>query len=68
MAIIAILWKEEDMYVIQDVTTGVTTQGETLEKAIENLKEAISLYLEEASEDELELQRREIVAILRIEG
>ena len=56
------------MYIIQDVTTGVTTQGETLEKAIENLKEAISLYLEEASEDELELQRREIVAILRIEG
>jgi len=68
MTIIAILWKEEDMYVIQDVNTRVTTQGETLEKAIENLKEAVSLYLEEASEEELGLQNREIVAILRIEG
>jgi len=41
------LWKEEDMYVIKEVTTGVTTQGRTIEEAVQNLKEALELYLEE---------------------
>jgi len=46
----AVVWKEEDMYVIKEVFTGVTTQGKTLEEAIKNLKEAVSLYLEEKPE------------------
>ena len=37
----AIIWKEEDMFVIKEVFTGVTTQGKTIEEAMENLKEAI---------------------------
>ena len=41
------MWKEEDMYVIKEVTTGVTTQGRTIEEAVQNLKEALELYLEE---------------------
>jgi predicted RNase H-like HicB family nuclease len=43
----AIIWKEEDMFVIKEAFTGVTTQGKTIEEAMENLKEAIELYLEE---------------------
>jgi predicted RNase H-like HicB family nuclease len=47
MELQAVLWKEEDMYVIKEVTTGVTTQGRTIEEAVQNLKEALELYLEE---------------------
>jgi predicted RNase H-like HicB family nuclease len=47
MELQAVLWKEEDMYIIKEVTTGVTTQGRTIEEAVQNLKEALELYLEE---------------------
>jgi len=50
MELQAVLWKEEDMYIIKEVTTGVTTQGRTIEEAIQNLKEALELYLEEIPE------------------
>ncbi|MCC5998782.1 MAG: type II toxin-antitoxin system HicB family antitoxin [Thermofilum sp.] len=50
MELQAVLWKEEDMYIIKEVTTGVTTQGRTIEEAIQNLKEALELYLEESPE------------------
>jgi predicted RNase H-like HicB family nuclease len=50
MELQAVLWKEEDMYIIKEVTTGVTTQGRTIEEAIQNLKEALELYLEEVPE------------------
>jgi predicted RNase H-like HicB family nuclease len=46
----AIIWREEDMFVIKEAFTGVTTQGRTIEEAMENLKEAIELYLEEVPE------------------
>jgi predicted RNase H-like HicB family nuclease len=46
----------EGGYVAFNPETGTTTQGETVEEAIANLKEATELYLEECppSEDELE--------------
>ena len=50
MELQAVLWKEEDMYIIKDVTTGVTTQGRTIEEVIQNLKELLELYLEEFPE------------------
>jgi predicted RNase H-like HicB family nuclease len=50
MELQAVLWKEEDMYIIKDVATGVTTQGRTIEEAVQNLKEALELYLEEFPE------------------
>ena len=49
MQLHAVIW-EEGVYVIREVFTGVTTQGETIEEAIENLKEAVELYLEEFPE------------------
>jgi len=49
MELQAVLWKEEDMYIIKEVTTGVTTQGRTIEEAIQNLKEALELYLPQAA-------------------
>lgn len=50
MELQAVLWKEEDMYIIKEVVTGVTTQGRTIEEAVQNLKEALELYLEEFPE------------------
>ncbi len=43
----AILHKEEDMYVAECPEVGTVSQGETMDEAIANLKEATKLYLEE---------------------
>lgn len=45
----AIVHKEEDMYVAECPEVGTVDQGETIEEAINNLKEATRLYLEETS-------------------
>ena len=38
---------EEGGYIALNPETGTTTQGETMAEALDNLKEATSLYLEE---------------------
>jgi predicted RNase H-like HicB family nuclease len=38
---------EEGGFIALNPETGTTTQGESLEEAMENLKEATSLYLQE---------------------
>ena len=43
----AIIYKEDDMYIAECPEVGTVDQGETIEKAIEGLKEATRLYLEE---------------------
>ena len=43
----AIIHKEEYMYVAEYPEVGTVDQGETIEEAISNLKEATKLYLEE---------------------
>ena len=43
----AVIHKEEDMYVAECPEVGTVSQGKTLEEAINNLKEATELYLEE---------------------
>ncbi len=44
----AIIYKEEDTYVAECPEMGTVDQGETVEEAIANLKEATRLYLEES--------------------
>ncbi len=61
MELHAVIWEEEGTYIIREVFTGVTTQGETLEEAIENLKEAVELYLEEFPELRKELEKIKFV-------
>ena len=46
-AFTAILHKEEDMYVAECPEVGTISQGKTIDEALENLKEATELYLEE---------------------
>jgi len=43
----AVLYWEEDVYVAECPEVGTASQGETIEEAIANLKEATELYLEE---------------------
>lgn len=43
----AVIHKEDDLYVAECPEVGTTSQGDTIEEAIANLKEATELYLEE---------------------
>lgn len=43
----AIVHKEGNLYVAQCPETGTVSQGETVDTAVENLREATELYLEE---------------------
>jgi predicted RNase H-like HicB family nuclease len=43
----AVVYREEDVYVAECLEVGTASQGETIEEAILNLKEATELYLEE---------------------
>ncbi len=43
----AIVRREEQWYVAQCPEVGTASQGQTIEEAIENLREATELYLEE---------------------
>lgn len=42
-----LIQKEESWYVATDISSGVASQGKSLEESIENLKEALSLYYED---------------------
>lgn len=43
----AVVHLEEDIYVAECPEIGTVSQGKSIEEAVENLKEATSLYLEE---------------------
>ncbi len=43
----AVLHKDDDMYVAECPEVGTVSQGNTIEEAVENLKEATELYLGE---------------------
>ncbi len=61
------VWKEGDMYIIKEVVAGVTTQGKTIEEAIKNLEEALTLYLEELPEVAEELKLIEPIGAVNVE-
>jgi len=43
----AVIYKEENMFVAECPEVGTVSQGETVDTALSNLKEATELYLEE---------------------
>jgi len=43
-----IVWKETEAYVSKCPELGVASAGDTISEAVENLKEAVELYLENA--------------------
>ena len=54
------LWREGDGWVITDVETGVTTQGETREDALEMLDEAVALHKGEIGREPTDEELREL--------
>jgi len=44
---IAVLHKEDNLYIAECPEVGTVSQGNTVEEAVANLKEATELYLEE---------------------
>ena len=62
-----VFWKEDGMYVIKEAATGVTTQGNTIEEALANIKEAVSLYLEEMPDAKESLKNMDMVGALSVE-
>lgn len=61
----AILTKEEDMYIAKCPEVGTISQGHTIEEALENLKEATELYLEEFP---LKLGKRSLLTTFEIQN
>jgi len=49
----AVVWKEEKGYVSKCPELGVASCGKTFEEAVDNLKEAVDLYVENAKELDL---------------
>lgn len=43
----AVVHKEDDLYVAECLEVGTVSQGGTIEDAVENLREATELYVEE---------------------
>jgi predicted RNase H-like HicB family nuclease len=43
----AVLQREDDLFVATCPEVGTVSQGKTIEQAVENLREATELYLEE---------------------
>jgi predicted RNase H-like HicB family nuclease len=62
-----IVEKDEDGFYVAEVPDlkGCYTQGETIEEALENIKEVIELCLE--AEGDIEPVRKEIVAVQKVE-
>ena len=57
-----IVWKEEDDYVAQCLNIDVSSFGKSKEEALRNLNEAIELYMEDASmEDVNKIESPEII-------
>ncbi|WP_436930397.1 type II toxin-antitoxin system HicB family antitoxin [Halosimplex halobium] len=54
------MWREDDGWVITDVETGVTTQGETREHALEMLDEAVALHKGEIGREPTDDELREL--------
>ena len=59
---------EEEWYVATCLENSIASQGKTIDEAMVNLKEAISLYYEdEANKEELQYLENEQVFITRLE-
>ncbi len=67
MELQTVVWKEDNVYVIKEVVTGVTTQGKTIEECIDNIKEAIELYLEEMPEMREELKAIKTIGAVNVQ-
>ena len=64
---IALIEREDNAYVSLCPELDIASQGETIEDATKNLKEAIALFFEHASEKEISERVHEELFITRLE-
>ena len=62
-----IVEREGDGYVALCPELDIASQGESVEKALENLKEAVELFLECADEDEIKRRQHDQIFVTRFE-
>jgi predicted RNase H-like HicB family nuclease len=63
----AIIEREDDGYVALCPELDIASQGDTIEEARSNLQEALELFLETASPEEIKDRLREEVYVTRVE-
>lgn len=63
----AIIEREGKGYVSLCPELDIASQGETIEEARENLREALELFFETASSEEIKLRLHEDVYVTRVE-
>jgi predicted RNase H-like HicB family nuclease len=63
----AIIEREDDGYVALCPELDVASQGDSIEEARANLQEALELFLETASAEEIRQRLREEVYVTRVE-
>jgi len=61
-----IVKREEEWFVATCIKTNIASQGKTIDEAIDNLKEAITLYYEDESEEIILPQEQIYITSLEI--
>lgn len=64
----AAVQREEDWYVAQCLEVDVASQGRTLDEALVNLREAVTLYLDEVDDPEAHLTSTPLVTSFQVSG
>ncbi|MCZ7583804.1 MAG: type II toxin-antitoxin system HicB family antitoxin [Deltaproteobacteria bacterium] len=67
MTLTAIIEREDDGYVALCPELDIASQGDTVEQARDNLREAIELFLESAPKEEVDQRLRGDVFVTRLE-
>jgi predicted RNase H-like HicB family nuclease len=67
MKLTAIIEREGDGYVSLCPELDIASQGETVEQARDNLQEALELFFETASSQEIKQRLNEVVFITQVE-
>jgi predicted RNase H-like HicB family nuclease len=62
-----IIKQEEEWFVASCLENNIASQGKTIDKAIENLKEAITLFYEDENETDLILPKNDQIYITTLE-
>ena len=47
MEVVVLVWKEKDKYIALEPQTLIVSQGKTKQEALNNIREALQLYLED---------------------
>jgi predicted RNase H-like HicB family nuclease len=64
----AVIQREDDMYVALCPELDVASQGDTVQEARENLREAIELFLQEADPQEIQQRMHDEQYVTSVEG